>query len=121
MKLCPIARPSTLADMVRVYEYNSCGRWFSRDTMRFFGTRLCPATFTALAPGVYGFVSSDFSGFDRTARAYSVRVFEFEKYAREDGRECIRCHVSTPGGVGAYHSRKAAAKALRDGLHLEHL
>lgn len=50
--------------------------WFDRDTMRWFGSRVHQTTYGPDSVGRIYFVSSEFTGFDRVERAYTVRVFE---------------------------------------------
>lgn len=47
--------------------------FFSRDTMRFFGTRIVSALYKNNT-----FITSDYTDFERNNRAYSVRVFHPE-------------------------------------------
>ena len=47
--------------------------FFSRDTMRFFGTRIVSTLYKNNT-----FITSDYTGFERNNRAYSVRVFHPE-------------------------------------------
>lgn len=47
--------------------------FFSRDTMQFFGTRIVSALYKNNT-----FITSDYTGFERNNRAYSVRVFHPE-------------------------------------------
>lgn len=47
--------------------------FFSRDTMRFFGTRIESALYKNNT-----FITSDYTGFERNNRAYSVREFHSE-------------------------------------------
>ena len=47
--------------------------FFSRDTMQFFGTRIESALYKNNT-----FITSDYTGFERNNRAYSVRVFHPE-------------------------------------------
>ena len=47
--------------------------FFSKDTMRFFGTRIVSALYKNNT-----FITSDYTGFERNNRAYSVRVFHPE-------------------------------------------
>lgn len=70
--------------------------WFSKDTMRFFGTRLLGAP-ASTACGVY-FVSSEKP--PHGPRRYSVRKF--------DPRDCT---VDTVGEVCAYKTSKQAYAA----------
>lgn len=51
--------------------------WFSPDTMRFFGTRL-NRSLLFKGPGGIFFVTSDFNGFDRRGRGYTVRQFKLD-------------------------------------------
>jgi hypothetical protein len=50
--------------------------WFDPGTMRWFGSRVHATTYGPDSRGRVYFVSSEFTSFDRTTRAYSVRVFE---------------------------------------------
>ena len=47
--------------------------FFSRDTMRFFGTRIVSTLYKNNT-----FITTDYTGFERNNRAYSVRVFHPE-------------------------------------------
>ena len=47
--------------------------FFSKDTMRFFGTRIVSALYKNNT-----FITSDYTDFERNNRAYSVRVFHPE-------------------------------------------
>lgn len=47
--------------------------FFSRDTMRFFGTRIVSALYKNNT-----FITTDYTDFERNNRAYSVRVFHPE-------------------------------------------
>jgi hypothetical protein len=49
--------------------------WFSTDTMRFFGTRLNRSLLFKGPGGVY-FVTSEWTGFNRDRRGYTVRQFD---------------------------------------------
>ncbi len=72
--------------------------WFSPETLRFFGSRILP---TVYAGNV--FITSDFTGFDRTERAYTVRQF-----IPETGK------IDTvAAGFLAYATRSKAVKAAR--------
>lgn len=44
--------------------------FFSKDTMRFFGTRIVSTLYKNNT-----FITTDYTGFERNNRAYSVRVF----------------------------------------------
>lgn len=73
--------------------------WFSPDTLRFFGTRMC--AHGRIFGGRY-FVTSEYVGFDRRGpRRYSVRV------AGPDGA------IDTVGDFGAYASRNGAIAAAK--------
>ncbi len=71
--------------------------WFDPDWMRSFGTRISP---TVYAGNV--FITSDYTGFDRSERAYTVRQFD-----PTDGS------VSTVGEFLGYATRSEAVKAAR--------
>lgn len=60
----------TIAD-VKQANRNAGYYFFSRDTMRFFGTRIESALYKNNT-----FITSDYTGFEKTSRAYSVRVFD---------------------------------------------
>ena len=47
--------------------------FFSKDTMRFFGTRIVSTLYKNNT-----FITTDYTGFERNNRAYSVRVFHPE-------------------------------------------
>ncbi len=73
------------------------GHWFDPDTMRFFGSRILPT--------VYGgtvFITSEYTGFDRTGRAYTVRQF-----IPETGE------VNKVGEFLGYATRAEAVKAAK--------
>lgn len=76
--------------------------WFDRDTMRFFRTRLCPATVTALPDGGALFVASDVP--PHGPRAYAVRR------AHADGS------VETLGVVCEFRTRAQAIAALKHAM-----
>ncbi len=71
--------------------------WFSPDTLRFFGSRILP---TVYAGNV--FITSEYAGFDRSGRAYTVRQFD-----PTDGS------VSTVGEFLGYATRSEAVRAAR--------
>jgi hypothetical protein len=77
--------------------------WFSKDTLRFFGGRVLPTLY-----GNRFFVTSEFTGFDRTARAYTVRL------ANPDGT------VERVGELGAYQTRKQAVGAAKRAAKAPH-
>lgn len=85
------------------------GGWFSSANMRFFGTRVLEATFTAMPNGDAMFVTSDYTGFDRTRRGYTVRHASWSVVPGGNAGEMN----TVAGGVGAYATRAAAVKALR--------
>jgi hypothetical protein len=77
------------------------GYWFTRETMRFFGSRILWATVTPLTDGRFAFLTREHSGFfDETPR-YSVR-----EWSLENG-------VDTLGDYNAYPSRVQAMKELK--------
>lgn len=51
--------------------------WWDADTMRSFGTKVKSAVYNG--PGGAYFVTSDFTGFDRDARGYTVRRYDADK------------------------------------------
>lgn len=59
----------TIAD-VKQANRNAGYYFFSKDAMRFFGTRIESALYKNNT-----FITSDYTGFERNNRAYSVRVF----------------------------------------------
>jgi len=50
--------------------------WFEPASMRFFGSRVHATTYGPDSVGKVYFVSSEYTGFEREQRAYTVRVFE---------------------------------------------
>ena len=62
----------TMAD-VKQANKNAGYYFFSKDTMRFFGTRIVSALYKNNT-----FITTDYTGFERNNRAYSVRVFHSE-------------------------------------------
>ena len=65
-------RKLTIAD-VREHNERAGYYFFSRDTMRFFGTRVV-STLYKNKP----FITSDFTGFERNKRRFTVRVYNPE-------------------------------------------
>lgn len=51
--------------------------WWDADTMRTFGTKVKSAVYNG--PGGAYFVTSDFTGFDRNARGYTIRRYDADK------------------------------------------
>jgi len=47
--------------------------WWDRDTMSFFGTKVSSQVYNG--PGGVYFVTSDFTGFDRISRGYTIREY----------------------------------------------
>ena len=62
----------TMAD-VKQANKNAGYYFFSKDTMRFFGTRIVSTLYKNNT-----FITTDYTGFERNNRAYSVRVFHPE-------------------------------------------
>lgn len=65
-------RKLTIAD-VRAHNERAGYYFFSRDTMRFFGTRVESVLYKNNT-----FITSDFTGFERNKRRYTVRVYNPE-------------------------------------------
>ena len=59
----------TMAD-VKAHNKLAGYYFFSRDTMKFFGTRIVSSLYKNNT-----FITSDYTGFERTTRKYSVRVY----------------------------------------------
>lgn len=57
-------------------ERKHCGHWFSKDTKRFFGSRIPLDCFPS--NGKVYFVSSEYTGFDKRVRAFTVRVYDIK-------------------------------------------
>lgn len=106
---CAVLRSvSSMDDVIRCYEYASCGHFFSRDTMRFFGSRVGSSIY-AVGPSSFLFVSSEWTGLDREHRAYSVRRISFAATIREgDGRKVLTANIDTLEHFGAFATRSAA-------------
>ena len=62
----------TMAD-VRAHNARAGHYFFSRDTMRFFGTHIVSTLYKNNT-----FITSDYTGFERTSRAFTVRVYNPE-------------------------------------------
>lgn len=60
----------TIAEVKQINKENGF-YFFERDTMRFFGTRICSKLYKNNT-----FITSDFTSFDRDKRKYCVRVFD---------------------------------------------
>jgi hypothetical protein len=60
----------TISDVRRINAENGY-YFFEKDTMRFFGTRIVSELYKNNT-----FITSDYTGFERDKRAYSVRVFD---------------------------------------------
>lgn len=91
----PTSYPRSL-DQARDNSERAGFHWFDRDTLRYFGSRV-HSTFYA---GGF-FVSSEYRGWDRRGRAYSVRR------ALPDGR------IERVGDFLAYDTRAQAHAAAR--------
>ena len=72
--------------------------FFEPETMRFFGSRVESSLYKNNT-----FVTSEYSGFDRKTRAYTVRLFN-EK----------TCNIDDVGGFGAYRTLAAAKEAAQN-------
>lgn len=59
---------------IRAHNQSRGGNWFSPDTRRFFGSRTHGDAING--PGGTYFISSEYTGFDRTGRAFTVRKFD---------------------------------------------
>ena len=59
----------TIADVRRINKENGF-YFFERDTMRFFGTKIVSTLYSNNT-----FITSDYTGFERKKRRYTVRVF----------------------------------------------
>ena len=85
---------------------SSAPHWFSPISMRFFGTRVSSTIF-----GGRFFITSEFTGFDRTERAFTVRR------ANDDGT------IETVGEIAQHATRSkaitAARQAARDSQNVE--
>jgi len=95
----------TIADVKRI-NADAGYYFFSKETMRFFGTRVVSSLYQNNT-----FITSDYTGFERNSRKFTVRVFNentgevktanfsdgkstFNAFARiEDAREFARSYV----------------------------
>lgn len=59
----------TISDVKRINKENGF-YFFERDTMRFFGTKIVSTLYKNNT-----FITSDYTGFERNKRKYTVRVF----------------------------------------------
>ena len=104
-----------MADLVN--ETDRAGSFFfSPDTMKLFGTRLCPSSARRIShtddQQIYLFITSD-ETFDARARFFTVRKWVREAYTREsDGRKCYRVDVDTVGEFLGHDTRAAAYREL---------
>jgi hypothetical protein len=73
--------------------------WFDADTLAWFGSRISSVVYPV--PDGALFVTSEFTGFERASRAYTVRL------ATDDGS------VSTVGEFLQYKTRDAAHRAAK--------
>ena len=75
--------------------------WFKPETKRFFGSRIGSAFYPCFDKRLTYFVTSEYTGFDKTGRAYSIRSINWDTG-----------EVDTVGTFLAYKSRSYAhAKA----------
>ena len=89
----------TLDQIIRA-NYAQGGHWFDKETKAYFGSRISRNVYP-VADGAY-FVSSEYTGFDKTGRAYTVR------FSATDGS------ISTVGEFLEYRTRDAAHRAARN-------
>ncbi len=76
--------------------------WWDPGTMKSFGTR--PVGPVYQGPGGVYFVTSDYTGFDRSARAFTVRRFD---------AEACQIHTTDDGVSGFASKRQAQAEAKK--------
>ncbi len=76
------------------------GYWFSKQTMRFFGSRILWNTLTPIASDRFLFVSREWSGFYNETPRYTVR-----EWSPSDG-------VDTLGDFNGHETRQEALRAL---------
>ena len=89
--------------------------FFDKATMRFFNSRLLPATLTQMdATGDrFRFVTSE--RFDANSRrSYTVRSVTFYRVADNNGTPRERVEVNTVGEFQAYGSAAQARRHIRD-------
>lgn len=86
----------TIAEL-RAANKRKGGFFFSRDTMRFFGSKIE----SGLYAGKY-FITSEWSNFTRTERKYSVREVTGD------------AGIMTVGGYGSFRTKDAARDAARE-------
>ncbi len=89
-------------DQIKRANAEAGNHWFSPDTLRFFGSRVHATTYGPDSRGRVYFVSSEYTGFERSARGYTVRVFE-----PRDGS------VSSCSDFNDFGTRSAAHAAAR--------
>lgn len=77
----------------------TCGYWFRPDTKRSFGSRILSGQ--RIIGHKFYFVSSEWTGFDRAGRAYSVRVWDADSDS-----------IDTVGEFGQYSNGSQARRAL---------
>lgn len=74
--------------------------WWDPDTMRYFGCRVSDAVLQG--PGGIYFVTSEYTGFDRQGRGYTVRKFDPDT-----------CDIANAESLNSYASRSGALNAAR--------
>lgn len=103
---------TTTTDLRQRYQWgNPNGHWFDADTLRWFGSRI-HATIYRCPDGGALFVTSEYTGFDRTGRAFTVRrinpdgwdietVGEFLAYASRSGAHAAAARLAPTFDNGA--------------------
>lgn len=85
------------ANAIQANMQSAGSHWWDADSMRFFGTKVVGSVFNS--PTSAYFVTSDFTGFDRKHRGFTVRKYDRAKN-----------NIDTIGDVGAYATRNDAAR-----------
>lgn len=90
--------PYHIEDLVRLHDDIKSGPWFSKETMRFFGTRLT-GNFKRLDDFNALFITTEHCPWGEDhKRLASVRHARLETYLREtNGRSCQRVVIRTVG------------------------
>lgn len=87
----------SIDDVKETYNSKTMGHWFSKDTMRFFKSRLSETAY--LCNDHYYFISSEKSGYD-SPRRYSVRSMDND------------CNISTIGEFQEFATLREARSDL---------
>lgn len=101
--------PYNVEDLIRLYEETSSGFFFSKDTMRFFKSRVT-SNFRRIDDKRALFITTEQCA--NKQRMATIRIAELVDYAREDGRTCHKIQISTSPQNGFNKLTLAQAKRV---------